>query len=78
MKKTKINVGIVGLGRIGKMHAKNICQALPLFNLKTIADPAPDIEFAPNIEGVIIGDNIENILTDKTIDAVIVLSLIHI
>ena len=74
MKKTKINVGIVGLGRIGKMHAKNICQALPLFNLKTIADPAPDIDFTRNLEGVIISDNIENILKDKTIGAVIVCS----
>ena len=74
MKKTKINIGIVGLGRIGKMHAKNICQSLPLFNLKSIADPAPDIGFTRNLEGVIIGDNIENIITDKTINAVIVCS----
>ena len=74
MKKTKINIGIVGLGRIGKMHANNICQVLPLFNLKTIADPAPDIDFTRNLEGVIISDNIENILKDKTIGAVIVCS----
>ena len=74
MKKTKINIGIVGLGRIGKMHAKNICQRLPLFNLKTIADPDLDIDFTRNLEGVIISDNIESILTDKTIGAVIVCS----
>ncbi len=74
MKKTKINVGIVGLGRIGKMHVRNICQTLPLFSLKTIADPAPDIDFTRNLEGVIVSDNIENILTDKTIGAVIVCS----
>ena len=74
MKKTKINIGIVGLGRIGNMDGKNICQSLPLFNLKTIADPAPDIDFTRNLEGVIISDNIENILKDKTIGAVIVCS----
>ena len=60
MKKTKINIGIVGLGRIGKMHVRNICQTLPLFNLKTIVDPALDIDFTRNLEGVIISDNIEN------------------
>ena len=74
MGKRKINIGLVGLGRIGKMHAKNICQSLPSFNLKSIVDPDPDIEFAPNLEGAIISDNIENILIDKTIGAVIVCS----
>ena len=56
MGKRKINIGLVGLGRIGKMHAKNICQSLPSFNLKSIVDPDPDIEFAPNLEGAIISD----------------------
>ena len=45
MKKEKINIGIIGLGRIGKMHAKNIHQNLPMFNLKSVADPAPDVDF---------------------------------
>ena len=74
MKKTKINIGIVGLGRIGKMHAKNICQSLPLFNLKSIADPDPNTDFTQNLEDVVIRDNIDNVLSDKTITAVIVCS----
>ena len=74
MKKTKINIGIVGLGRIGKMHAKNICQSLPLFNLKSIADPDPNTDFTQNLEDVVISDNIDNVLSDKTITAVIVCS----
>ena len=72
MKKTKINVGIVGLGRIGKMHVRNICQTLPLFNLKTIADPAPDIDFTQNLEDVDISYNIDSVLSDNKIEAVVV------
>ena len=45
MKKEKINIGLIGLGRIGKMHAKNIFQNLPFFNLKSIADPDPNTDF---------------------------------
>ena len=74
MKKTKINVGIVGLGRIVKMHVRNICQTLPLFNLKTIADPAPDIDFTQNLEDVDISDNIDSVLADNKIEAVVVCS----
>ena len=74
MKKTKINIGIVGLGRIGKMHVRNICQTLPLFNLKTIADPAPDIDFTQNLEDVVISDNIDSVLSDNKIEAVVVCS----
>jgi len=74
MKKEKINIGIIGLGRIGEMHAKNICQSLPFFNLKSIADPAPNTDFTRNLEGAVISDNVDNIISDKTIDAVIVCS----
>ena len=74
MKKEKINIGLIGLGRIGKMHAKNIFQNLPFFNLKSIADPDPNTDFTQNLEDVVISDNIDNVLSDKTITAVIVCS----
>jgi len=74
MKKEKINIGIIGLGRIGKMHAKNIHQNLPMFNLKSVADPAPDVDFIQSLENISFSKNIDNIISDKTIDAVIVCS----
>ena len=74
MKKEKINIGLIGLGRIGKMHAKNIFQNLPFFNLKSIADPDPNTDFTQNLEDVVISDNIDNVLSDKKIEAVIVCS----
>ena len=42
MNKT-INIGLIGLGRIGKMHAINVYQKLPFLKLKSIADPKPDL-----------------------------------
>ena len=74
MKKEKINIGIIGLGRIGKMHTKNIHQNLPMFNLKSIADPDPDVDFIQNLDNVEFSDNTDKIISDKTIDAVVVCS----
>ena len=74
MKKEKINIGIIGLGRIGKMHTKNIHQNLPMFNLKSIADPDLDVDFIQNLDNVEFSDNTDKIISDKTIDAVVVCS----
>jgi myo-inositol 2-dehydrogenase/D-chiro-inositol 1-dehydrogenase len=34
-----MKVGIIGAGRIGKVHAKNIAQLVPELEIKTISDP---------------------------------------
>ena len=60
-----INVGLIGLGRIGKMHAKNICEKLPLLNLKSIADPKPDLEFIQNLGKITIHENPQEIISNK-------------
>ena len=72
MKKEKINIGVIGLGRIGKMHARNIHQNLPMFNLKSVADPAPDVDFIQSLENISFSKNTDNIISDKTINAVII------
>ena len=74
MKNKIINVGLIGLGRIGKMHAKNISQNLPLINLKRIADPVPDIDFIQELDSVQVCTNADDIILDNTIQAVIICS----
>ena len=69
-----INVGLIGLGRIGKMHAKNIYEKLPLLNLKSIADPKPDLEFIQNLGGTTSHEDAQEIISDKNIDDVIISS----
>jgi myo-inositol 2-dehydrogenase/D-chiro-inositol 1-dehydrogenase len=56
------------------MHAKNICEKLPLLNLKSIADPKPDLEFIQNLGKITIHENPQEIISNKHIDAVIISS----
>ena len=74
MKNNIVNVGLIGLGRIGKMHAKNIYQRLPFLNLKSVADPKPDTEFIQKIGRVNSFENPEKIIFDQNIDAVVISS----
>ena len=69
-----INIGLIGLGRIGKMHAINVYQKLPFLKLKSIADPKPDLEFTQSLGEVNSFKNPEDIIFDKDIDGVIISS----
>ena len=73
MKKEKTNIGIVGLGRIGKMHAKNIYQNLPMFNLKCVSDPSVDKKFIKSFDSVGVC-NSADLISNNSIDAVIISS----
>ena len=34
-----LQIGLIGAGRIGKMHAENIANNFPEVKLKSVADP---------------------------------------
>ena len=72
----KIQVGIIGAGRIGKIHATTLSKHIDKAQVKTISDPfATDLaEFAKslNISGV--ETDYRVILNDPAIDAVIICS----
>ncbi len=38
----KINIGLLGIGRIGKLHAKNLLCSVPNAKLYAVADPYMD------------------------------------
>jgi len=64
-----INVGILGAGRIGKIHA----QAVKKFNnvnLKSIADPYLDEKWAKELGIENLYSNVDDIINDESIDAV--------
>ncbi|MGA2548202.1 MAG: inositol 2-dehydrogenase [Rectinemataceae bacterium] len=70
-----INVGIIGAGRIGKLHAENIAYSMPQTKLVAIAD----VNMTPAIETWAKGLGVEKILkdpaaliADKSIQAVLV------
>ena len=67
----KINLAIIGAGRIGKVHALAINNS-KIANLVYIYDPDEEIAKKFSVEFNCIVSNIDNIKKDKQIDAVII------
>lgn len=74
MSSSIINIGLIGLGRIGKMHAINLHKNLPMFNLRKIVDLAPDLNFISGLDKTHHSTDVDDIILDNTIDAVVVCS----
>jgi myo-inositol 2-dehydrogenase/D-chiro-inositol 1-dehydrogenase len=75
----KIAIGIVGAGRIGKMHAENIRSSIPGVRIKAIADPLAD-----RVEGWARDLGVERltrdpreVMADPEIGAVVICSSTH-
>ena len=72
-----IKVGIIGAGRIGKVHAKNISMFVPEMEIKTIADPFMNEQteaFAKSCGIPNTTKDANDILNDPEIDAVLICS----
>ena len=64
-----INIGILGAGRIGKIHASAV-KNYNNVNLKSIADPYLDEQWAKDLGIENLYKNVDDILNDDSIDAV--------
>lgn len=72
-----LNVGIIGAGRIGKVHAESITYHVKGAAVAAIADPYMNDETKKWAEGIgisKISTNYKDILEDKAIDAVLICS----
>lgn len=69
-----ICVGIIGAGRIGKLHAENIIRHIPQINLKTVADINLDTNWLKALPVAVTGDDVQCIFNDSTIDAILICS----
>ena len=69
----KINLAILGLGRIGKIHAENIIS-LNECNLKIIIDPISDSDNNFNDLGVKQSKHFDDLLNESDIDGVVICS----
>lgn len=72
-----MKVGIIGAGRIGRVHAQNICIYLPEIEIKTIADPFMNTEIEAMAKRLGIQNCVKDaaeIFSDSEIDTVLICS----
>lgn len=67
-----IKIGIIGAGRIGKLHAHNIVKHIPHLTIKAIADPYLDKEWAKTLAITTITTDYRDIINDSEIEAVLI------
>lgn len=70
-------IGILGAGRIGKLHAANIKSQLPQFHIMAITDPQLDKEWAASLHIPVLSDA-NAIINHPEIDAVLIASPSHL
>ena len=72
----KLRIGIIGAGRIGKLHATNLMRSVPMAELAAVSDvyePAAK-ELAEKLNIPAYYSDYRKILEDETIDAVFICS----
>jgi len=72
----KITIGIIGAGRIGKLHAENITYNVPDVRIKTISDIFTDSikDWAKNLGIENVSNDAADIINDPEIEAVFICS----
>lgn len=67
----KINVAIIGVGRIGSIHFKNL-KSNDSVNIKYLCDIAADDSWKKKYEGYTVITDYEEVLNDSSVDAVLI------
>jgi len=68
----KLTIGVIGAGRIGKLHTDNLLR-MPNVHVKIIADPYYDKAWVDSRQ-LKATKNVDDVFSDKEIDAVLILS----
>ena len=71
-----LNVGVIGLGRLGSVYARNLAQRVPNARLVAVADQKAELreQFGKELGGVKVYDNHLDLLHDKDVDAVAIIT----
>ncbi|MEE8436933.1 MAG: inositol 2-dehydrogenase [Candidatus Neomarinimicrobiota bacterium] len=67
-----ITTGLIGAGRIGKMHAENIRYHLPGIRLKAVVDINLDYKWGRKLDIAVLSQDMDVILNDPQIEAVVI------
>lgn len=73
-----MKVGVIGAGRIGKVHSENIATFVPEVEIKVVADPFMDCETENFLKSKCrvscVSKDAEDVINDKDIEAVLICS----
>ena len=71
-----VNIGIIGAGRIGQVHARSIVSGVPGARVAKVADPfiKPEVRQWMEGTGAKVVSDYHDILNDPQIDAVLICS----
>ena len=71
-----LNVGVIGLGRLGSVYARNVAQRVPNARLVAVADQKPELreQFARELNGVKVYENHLDLLNSPEVDAVAIVT----
>ena len=72
----RLNIGLIGTGRIGSLHSRNLVRQIPEANLSAVCDIRLDVALAVARELGIprVVSNYRELLADKAIEAVVIAS----
>lgn len=71
--RNKINIAVIGLGRMGKIHLRNLLQTIPNTNVVLVADPVyPEETFKKEYPGVHFIKDAEEAIASSEVDAVVI------
>ena len=68
----QINIALLGMGRIGKIHFKNIEQHFPGVNIIAVADPLYDASLAKKYSKIIFSKNAHEVIALPDVDAILI------
>ncbi|MEE2828519.1 MAG: inositol 2-dehydrogenase [Myxococcota bacterium] len=71
-----IGLGVLGVGRIGQIHARNIATRIPGARLAALYDPRPGVaeELSGQLGGTKTHSSEEDLMADPAVDAVVICS----
>lgn len=70
----KLRIGVIGLGRIGKLHVEHISQGLPHIEVVAVADPNLDTSWASELGIKSHYSDASQLISDASIEAVLICS----
>ena len=68
----KTTVGVIGTGRIGRMHAENLVHHIPEANLRAVASPHLDETWAEGLGIPVRSTDVKAVFDDPSIEAVVI------